>query len=376
MKTILIVTGRYLPGYKDGGPVQSVKNLTDRLHDEYTFHILTTDRDSGDAYAYPDIQYDAWNDVENAKVWYVRPGEFTPDSVLRAAEDAGLVYVCGCFNDYARVIMRLKQSGKIDVPVVVAPMGLFSPGAFHIHYLKKKLYVALCKRLGWFKKVEWSVTGLQEQQEVQSVIGKEAICHVAQDIPKVMSRRPKPIAKEKGELRVVFLSRISPKKNLAYALEVIGGLKGRITFDIYGIREDEEYYDICRKKIHTLPDHVKCTYKGEVRPDEVLNVFSGYHVFLFPTKAENYGHVIYEAMAGGCIPVISDQNPWQVLGDEEIGYVIPLEKKERYVAVLQEMVQWEQSEYERKQRKAADYAWEYQQKIDCSGYREIFELGR
>lgn len=93
MRTILIVIGRYLPGYKDGGPVQSVKNLTDRLHGEYTFHILTTDRDNGDTYAYPDIRYDVWNDVGNAKVWYVRPGGFTPDSILRAAADAAVVYV-------------------------------------------------------------------------------------------------------------------------------------------------------------------------------------------------------------------------------------------------------------------------------------------
>ena len=375
MKKILIVMGRYLPGYKDGGPVQSIKNLTDRMGREYDFCILATDRDHGDQSAYQNIRAGEWNQVGNARVWYVKPGGFSAQAVSAAAENADLVYVCGCFNDYARTIMRLKRSGRLQMPVVIAPMGLFSPGAFQIHYPKKKAYVTICRLLGWFKNIEWSVTGPQEQQEVHSVIGKGAVCHVARDIPKVMSRRPKPIAKEKGELRIVFLSRISPKKNLEYALEALGGLKGRIIFDIYGIREDEEYYDICRKKMHTLPDNVKCTYKGEVRPDEVLNVFSGYHVFMFPTKAENYGHVIYEAMAGGCIPVISDRNPWQVLEEKEIGAVIPLEKKERYVSVLQEMVQWEQSEYERRQRKVVDYAWEYQQNIDCSGYRKIFELG-
>ena len=30
-KDILIIMGRYLPGYKDGGPVRSIKNLTDFL---------------------------------------------------------------------------------------------------------------------------------------------------------------------------------------------------------------------------------------------------------------------------------------------------------------------------------------------------------
>ena len=43
---------------------------------------------------------------------------------------------------------------------------------------------------------------------------------------------------------------------------------------------------------------------------KVIETFSKYDVFLFPTKGENYGHVIFEALAGGCIPIISDQTPW------------------------------------------------------------------
>ena len=39
-KDILIIMGRYLPGYKDGGPVRSIKNLTDFLGKEYNFKIL------------------------------------------------------------------------------------------------------------------------------------------------------------------------------------------------------------------------------------------------------------------------------------------------------------------------------------------------
>lgn len=376
MRTILIVIGRYLPGYKDGGPVQSVKNLTDRLHGEYTFHILTADRDNGDTHAYPDIRYDAWNDVENAKVWYVRPGGFTPDSVLRAAADAAVVYVCGCFNDYARVVMRLKQKGKILAPVVIAPMGLFSRGAFRIHYPKKKAYVAACRMRGWLRHVSWSVTGRREEEEVRRIIGKNAVCFRAQDIPRVMPGRPASIEKNRGELRIVFLSRISPKKNLDYALDVVRGLKGNVVFDIYGIHEDVRYYDVCMEKIRMMPDNIHCSFKGEAHPEQVISVFARYHVFLFPTRGENYGHVIYEAMAGGCVPVISDQTPWGELEKKRAGKVFPLERSEDYRETLQEMVGWEEEEYLDWRERTVEYAWEYQQEIDCSGYREIFELSR
>ena len=353
-----------------------MKNLTDRLHDEYTFHILTTDRDRGDAQAYPDIRYDAWNDVENAKVWYVRPGEFTPDRVLRAAGDAGLVYVCGCFNDYARVVMRLKQKRKISVPVVIAPMGLFSPGAFHIHYPKKKAYIMACRMRGWLRHVSWSVTSKREEEEVHRIIGKHAVFLQSQDIPRVMPGRPDSIEKNSGELRIIFLSRISPKKNLDYALDVVRFLNGKVTFDIYGIKEDAQYYESCMEKVRAMPENIHCSFRGAVHPEKVISVFARYHVFLFPTRGENYGHVIYEAMAGGCVPVISDRTPWTNLEERQAGRTLSLERQENYREILQRMVDWKQEEYLDWRERAVDYAWEYQQKIDCSGYREIFELSR
>ena len=39
MKKILILTGRYLPGHKDGGPLRTLINVTDALGDEYEFYI-------------------------------------------------------------------------------------------------------------------------------------------------------------------------------------------------------------------------------------------------------------------------------------------------------------------------------------------------
>ena len=75
-KDILIIMGRYLPGYKDGGPVRSVKNLVDYLGKEYNFKILTCDRDHEDERMYPNIKVNDWNEVGNANVYYVPPKGF------------------------------------------------------------------------------------------------------------------------------------------------------------------------------------------------------------------------------------------------------------------------------------------------------------
>lgn len=374
MKKILILIGGYLPGYKVGGPVQTIKNLTDHLGDEYEFYILTADRDLGDNKAYENIQYDRWNQVGKAQVWYVKPGGFTVQTIQRLSENMGLIYICGCFNDYARNALRLKKGGKLRAPVVIAPMGLFSPGAFQIKYIKKKTYITVCKLLGWFRNVAWCVTGEHDRQDVWRIIGKNATCYLAENIPRRMESLPKPIPKEKGTLRVVFLSRISPKKNLDYAIEVLQNVKGEVVFDIYGVMEDPEYFSICEEKIKVFPENVVCQYHGGVEAHRTLEVFGQYHVFLFPTKGENFGHVIYEAMAGGCIPVISDRCPWGDLEQKRAGRVLPLEDQEAYVRAIQELIDMDGVQYEEWQRRSAAYAWEFGQQADGNGYRKVFEL--
>ena len=373
MKKILILIGEYLPGYKAGGPVQTIKNLTDCLGEEYEFYILTADRDLGDNKAYDNIQYDQWNQVGRAKVWYVKPGRFTTAIIQRLSENMGLIYVCGCFNDYARNAMRLKRRGKLNMPVVIAPMGMFSQGAFRIKYVKKKAYISLCKLLGWFRNIVWCVTGEHDRQDVWRIIGKDAVCYLAENIPRQMEHFPTPLPKEKGMLRVIFLSRISPKKNLDYALEILQKVKGNVVFDIYGVLEDQAYFSLCQEKMKALPKNIICQYHGGVEPHRTLEVFEQYHVFLFPTKGENFGHVIYEAMAGGCIPVISDQCPWKDLETKQAGRVLALDDKEAYVKALQELIDMDYAEYGRWQSRAAQYAWEYGKRADGSGYRKVFE---
>ena len=67
-----------------------------------------------------------------------------------------------------------------------------------------------------------------------------------------------------------------------------------------------------------------------MKPDEVLDVFSKNDIFLFPTKGENFGHVIYEALSVGCIPIISDQTPWQNLEEKKCGFVCKLSEIESF----------------------------------------------
>ena len=376
MKTILIIMGRYLPGYKDGGPVRSIKNLVDRLGDEYDFRILTTDRDHGDHESYPNIRVRDWNQVGAAKVFYVEPGGFDAETVEKLAAEAELVYICGCFNDYARTTLKLKKQGKIKCRVVIAAMGLFSPGAFHIKYPKKKAYMLLLKRLGYFKNIEWSATSEEEAEDIRREAGKDAVCHLAEDLP----RKPEDVdhvtRTDTGNLRIIFLSRISRKKNLLFAAKILQQVKGDIIFDIYGNMEDASYWKECEEELKKLPGNIKWEYKGEADAEQVVKIFAEYDVFLFPTMAENYGHVIFEAMAGGCVPVISDKTPWTEEKMGNCGAVLGLDREsvvEDFAEVIEEYARMTRPEKQGAADRCVAFARAYRAGEAEEQYRKMFE---
>ena len=53
--TVLMPVNHYLPGYKAGGPIRKLSSLVEGLGDEYTFKVVTKDRDFGDRTAYSGV---------------------------------------------------------------------------------------------------------------------------------------------------------------------------------------------------------------------------------------------------------------------------------------------------------------------------------
>lgn len=376
-KNILIITGRYLPGYKDGGPVRSIKNLTDYLGDEYNFKILTCDRDHGDIKSYPNIEVNAWNRVGKAEVYYVPPKGFTFNVILKLVEQVDLVYVCGCFNDYSINTLILNRFGRIKKPLVIAAMGLFSPMEFRLKYKKKKLFTMFFNILGIFKNIYWSATSEIEINEIkQQVWSKDGQFYIAEDLPRLVNTKTIKKEKQVGSLKVVWISRISPKKNLLQSIRILSQVTSNIDFSIYGPKHDQTYWNECEKELEKLPNNIHWEWKGNIESEKVVEVLKPYHVFLFPTLGENYGHVIQEALSAGVAVILSDQTPWNNLEENNVGYNFPLANDQYYVKAIEEYAAMNQYQIQSVSDKVLTYAIENSnEKVKSTGYRKIFELG-
>ena len=94
------------------------------------------------------------------------------------------------------------------------------------------------------------------------------------------------------KLKIIFLSRISPMKNLDFALSIFSSVSAEVQFDIYGPKENLEYWKQCNLQIISRPKNIYINYRGSVLTENIQEVFSNYDLLLFPSRGENYGHVI------------------------------------------------------------------------------------
>ena len=374
-KDILIIMGRYLPGYKDGGPVRSIKNLVDYLGDEYNFKILTCDRDHGDTESYLNIKVNEWNQVGKASVYYVPPKGFKFSIIKKLSKEVDLIYCCGCFNDYAINTLILKRLKQIKIPVVVAAMGLFSPMEFKLKYKKKKLFTTVFNILGMFKNIYWSATYEMEINEIKKQVRTNDNFFIAEDLPRKVDDTPIIKKKEVGKLKVVWISRIAPKKNLKGAIKILQQVEGDVDFVIYGPKHVSEYWNECEEELKKLPRNVKWSWGGSIESENVVEILKQHHVFLFPTFGENYGHVIQEALSAGCPTILSDQTPWRDLEKNNVGYVYGIEEIGNFKIAIEKYLSMNQCEFQEISNNAKKYSSNnINSKVENTGYRDIFML--
>lgn len=368
----------FLPGFKGGGPIPALKNMADHLKGEVAFKFISLNHDVGEE-PYKNIVSNQWNQLDGLDIFYIneKKNAFRDMYNLIKNEDYDILYLNSYFDPFFTILplflFTIFRKGK---KVITAPRGEFSPGALSIKSIKKKIYITIFKALMLHKRVIWHASFEQDKNHIIEQMGKEVKIHIAADLPqkfldyKLISLRPNKI---EGEIFIIFVSRISRKKNLDYALKILKNIKGDVKLDIFGPKEDISYWKACKNIIDTVPENINVEYKGELLPNEVVDMFSRYHLFFFPTKGENFGYVILESLMGGCPVILSDQTPWKDFEPKGIGADIPLEDEEYFQTKLQDFVNMNNDDFQSYSRNAFEYAKEYcNNKKSITQSRDLF----
>lgn len=332
--TVLVICDYFLPGYLAGGPIRSIANIVDHMGDTFNFRIITRNHDLGDSNPYKGIEVDKWHQVGKAEVLYVSSSLWSILKLLSLVRETSydLLYLNSFFSirfTTAPLILRLMKSIPSQ-PCLIAPRGELSYGALAIKSCQKILFIRFMVFMGLYKGVHWQASSFDESTDIVRALAVEkSRINIALDLPP--NSPVKPLSLEvfllnecDETLKLVFLSRISPMKNLDFLLKVLCHVTFKVDLAIYGPKEDCSYWDECAELIRLLPKHVSVKISGVVAADKVIETFARYDCFVFPTRGENFGHVILESLIAGTPVMLSDQTPWQDDGTGAIS-VLPLD---------------------------------------------------
>lgn len=366
-RRVLVICQYYLPGFGGGGGMWTIRNLIERLSDRFEFFILTSDRD-GPSKPLPDsVVRDSWTALGPARVYYAAKGFVSTRTLHTIIEEASpdAIYLNSVFAGLTRKYLGARRRRAVrSVPTLLSPCGELSAGALSHKKGKKRSYLAMARLLGLFDEVVWRATTEAEIPEIENAIGRELEMQVAPDLPPAsilpgfaFDAKPE---KSPGSLRLIFASRIAPKKNLNFLLEQLSrmSLQG-IRLTIVGQVEDADYWHSCKKHIASLSGRANVRILGGVSNDELLELMDRSHFFVLPTLNENFGYVFLEALAAGCPLIISENTIWSDVADRNAGFVIPLSDEKGWQDALASAIAMEQGEYRSMSLAAREMAEEW-----------------
>lgn len=339
----------YLPGFRAGGPIQSMANLVAHLSSDFRFSVITRDTDYTQTTPMPNIVSNAWNELENGtRVYYFSFQALSYSSMLALVQAEGFdaVYVNGIFSR-AFSHWPLKAAAAAGVAHrVIGARGMLAPGALAQKAIKKRLFLWYARYGTLFSGCRFHATNAEEAAQIGRWFPGWPV-HTAGNLSKPLSATmPAHEEKEKGVLRLVSIARIAPEKNLSFALECILHANVPVRLSIYGPVYDEGYWQNCLDLIKKLPVGASAQYHGSLPPSEAAGVLARHDALFLPTLGENFGHIVLEAFQAGVPVLISNRTPWRNLQEKNAGWDLPLEDPKAFADALDKLVAMGQREFD------------------------------
>ena len=303
-----------------------------------------------------DVQADQWSMVETGtatiQVRYTSGIDKNQWKDILDEAKPEVIHLNSLFSKGFTLLPLRVLRQRPNVRVVMAPRGMLGEAALSIKPLKKRMFLALARGMGWMDRVRWHASSEQEATEVRQAF-PHAQTAVAQNLP---SPAPSEIASRPDDRwNIAVIGRIHRVKNLHFGLQAVLGAQASrpVTVNFIGPVEDADY-QIELEHLATKNSAVEVVFHGGMPPSELGPHFQAAHYLLSSTTQENFGHSIVEAWAHGCPVLISDRTPWRGLEAHNVGWDWPLDESEWYTG-LNTALTLNHAEWEAKSRAARAY---------------------
>lgn len=309
MLKILHITPSYKPAFVYGGPTVSVSRLCEELSQAGVDISVYTTTANGDK----ELRVETGQalEVDGVQVIYFSrlTGDhthFSPALLWRlwqVAKKFDIIHIHSWWNLVAvfSVLICLLRG----IRPVLAPRGMLSAYSFsHENSLKKKLIHTLLGRWLLPRTLLHATTALEVRDCQKIVPDWEYFI-----LPNIISLPQKTIQKASPPdktFRLIFLSRVDPKKGLELLFEALAQVKIPYQLSIYGNREDA-YEQKLRELSQELNIVQHIHWGGWVGPEEKYEKLAESDLFVLTSYNENFANVVVESLSVGTPVLLSDQ---------------------------------------------------------------------
>lgn len=255
-----------------------------------------------------------------------RSGLFTIGTIRKAVEHEATALGAEVVHDHGLWLASNRASARsarrLRLRLVVSPRGMLNPWALAWHPVRK--------RIAW-------------RLYQQRILAGASLLHATSDLEAEGFRRlglhrpvavvpngvdlpePAPVRARSEPRIALFLSRLHPVKGLPALLAAWGRLRppGWVLW-VAGAGE-AAYEAHLRGMVRVLGLGAVVRFLGSVDRFGRSHVLAQASLFVLPSKSENFGIVVAEALAAGVPVVTTRATPWKVLEEEGCGWWVGIE---------------------------------------------------
>ena len=315
---ILHYTPAYAPAWSFGGPVQSITRLCEGLADlGHIVEVFTTD-----AEIRPEESIFPGRSVERngVRVTYFSrtPGYgIRCQDMERAVSDRvrefDLVHITGVWQRTSYSACRAAK--RAGIPYVVSPRGALGPYSWSHKTIKKAVYWSLRERSNVRGASAVHYTTAQEQRECDwlRLPGRSFVVPNPVDLtsitfdPEGARRWREKIGVRNDEFLILSVGRLHHKKGLDLLPSALAPIRALPwCFAIVGDDEDGTRVRLINAfRAAGLSERIR--FVDAVLPNVIRGIYSAANLFVLPSRHENFGNVVVEALACGCPVMITTE---------------------------------------------------------------------
>jgi len=320
MKVLHVVPSFY-PAYFYGGPIRSTFELCRNLVElGCEVRVLTTDANGLGKV----LDVDKSEEVELPEGFRVRycprrQRHSVSPTLMRLLPTymrwADVVHLTGVYNFPTLPTVFLGRS--LNKPLIWSPRGALQRWEGSSRIGLKAVWDFLWYHTADRAELTMHVTSEQESRETLARFRKLRMAMIPNgvDVPIDLNR-----IERNGELRLLFIGRLDPKKGIEALLKACSLVDSappwRLAIAGWGA---PEYVSQLKERIHALGVKGRVEIIGEVLSEAKKRLFECSDVTLVPSYTENFAIVVAEALAHGVPVIASKGTPWSRLEDMKCG---------------------------------------------------------